>query len=385
MDKLRLILRLTEKAWKSICQQFLLLAVLSMLFLLLTGAAGPVANELLTQGIRFSGLTFAVCAPEGDTTPRLLEELTGRMEDIRQYASFRSMELEAAAAALEAGELSAVIVLPEQFIGGVLGGSNPDVTLLVSPKKPLEALLAYWVGQSAADLLTASQQGIYAVLEVHPAEGWDQAMTDINLRYITSALDRSSAFRHRELKAVGSMDLGSHYSLSLMIFLVTLLPPLLRPLYEDAGSAMRQRLRLLGHGGAVQYGCATAMAFAVLLPTVLLSALWAGWSAVGAVLLALYGAVFAGVCCLLGRSAAGCAGITYPTAAAALFVSGGVLPMPLLPPLLQTAGAFSPVTALRSLLYAPSGDALAVLALWLLPLSALGMLLYRRRLRKGDT
>ena len=96
MKDLRLIPSLTKHAWKSICQQFWLLAVLSMLFFLLCTAAGPVAGELLDQGVDFTGPTFGVCAPEGDSTAQLLETLTARMKDVSQYATFRSMSPEAA-------------------------------------------------------------------------------------------------------------------------------------------------------------------------------------------------------------------------------------------------------------------------------------------------
>ena len=108
MYRFRLFLGLQKHAWKSICQQFMLLAVLSMLFLALSLAAGPVAERILTQGTGFTGLQFAVCAPEGDSTGRLVEELTGRMRDIREYASFQSMTQKEAEAALAEGDISAI-------------------------------------------------------------------------------------------------------------------------------------------------------------------------------------------------------------------------------------------------------------------------------------
>lgn len=384
MTKLRLLNGLTNYAWKRICQQFLLLAVLSMLFLLLSMAAPPVAEGLLTQGVAFSGLSFGVCAPEGDSTARLLEELTGRMQDVSRYAVFREMDRCQAEAALEAGEITGILVLPEDFIGGVLGGRNPDVLLIVSREKPLEALLSYWVGQSAADLLTASQQGIYAVLDLVPPERWDQAMADINLRYISTALNRQELFRLRELQAVDSMDLGIHYSLSLLVFLVMASAPALESLFDDASSPMRRRLLRLGHGAVLQYVSCYGVSCCVIFLVTALPVLLGGSSLPGALLLALFGGGFAGVCCLLTRSASGCGGIAVPTAAVAVFLSGGVLPAPLLPPLVAQIGRFSPVAALRAMLYKPSGPMLGLSLLWTGLLFGAGLLLYRRALRKED-
>lgn len=393
MNKIRLFHNLTKHAWKVICQQFWLLAVLSMLFLALPMAAGPVAEQLLTQGVEFSGLTFGVCAPEGDDTGALLEELTGRMQDISRYAAFESVTREEGEERLARGELTAVLILPENFIGGVLGGTNPDVTLIVSGDKPLESLLALWVGQSAADLLTSAQKGIYAVLDAYPPEGmggtsWEQAKNEINLSFISRTLNRQEIFRLRQLKATESMDLGTHYALSLLIFLTMALPPVLYPLFGDTDAPFRRRLLSLGHGTAVQYGSSLGVGVCVLLPVVTLPALMGGWNWAGGVLLALFGAAFSSVCCLLSRSTAGCGGIAFPAAAGAVFLAGGVLPTPLLPAVLQKLGAFSPAALLRTLLYlelpewGDAPDALAGSILWILGLGVLGLLLYRRRLRK---
>ena len=384
MRPLRLLLNLQKHAWKSICQQFMLLAVLSMLFLTLSMAAGPVAEQLLTQGAGFTGLRFAVCVPEGDNTGALVEELTGRMRDIREYASFQNMPREEAEEALSDGDISAVLVLPDDFLRGVLNGTNPDVTLIVSREKPLEALLAWWVGRSAADLIGASQLGIYAVLDAVPPEQYGQAMTEINLRFINGALDRGNLFRAKELRPVDAMDMRDHYSLSLLVFLVLASAPALRPLFADAGTAFRRRLLSLGCGSIFQYGSALGAAFMLLLPMTLVPVLAGGWSAAGAVMLALFGAAFAGCCCLLSSTVAGCGGISLAASATLLVLSGGLLPMPLLPELIQKLEVLSPVSALRGLLYAPSAGDLLKIFLWVLALLALGTLLYAARMRKGD-
>jgi len=381
---MRLFLNLQKHAWKSICQQFMLLAVLSMLFLTLSMAAGPVAERLLTQGVGFRGLRFAVCVPEGDSTGALVEELTGRMRDIREYASFQAMDREEAEDSLARGEICAVLVLPDDFLGSVLDGTNPDVTLVVSREKPLEAMLAWWVGRSAADLIGASQLGIYAVLDAVPPEQYGQAMAEINLRFINTALDRASFFRSKELRPVDAMGLRDHYSLSLLVFLVMASAPALGPLFADAGARFRRRLLSIGCAGPFQYASALFAAFALLLPMTLIPVLAGGWSAAGAGMLALFGAAFAGCCCLLSTTVAGCGGLSLTASAVLLLLSGGLLPTPLLPEAVQKIGAFSPVSALRGLLYAPSAGDLLLTLIWTLVLLALGTVLYGARLRKGD-
>ena len=145
----------------------------------------------------------------------------GEMEDIRQYCRFLAMEEDAALNALKAGEVTAVLALPEDFIQGVMRGDNPDLRLIVSGGRPLETLLLLWVGQSASDILSAFQGGVYAVLELYgedppPGLTRDQVVLDINLRYIRLALGRGGLFQTEQVSATRALPIPLHYGLDLM-------------------------------------------------------------------------------------------------------------------------------------------------------------------------
>lgn len=357
MGKGKLYLQLTHNAWKAVCQQLWLLAALSMLFLLLGRGVGPVAESLLSQGAAFEGMTIAVAAPEGDATGELLGQLTGNMEDISAYCTFRSMDREAAEAALEAGEVTAVLVLPENFLAGVLNGANPEVTLLVSGDRPLESLLTLWVGQSAADLLSAAQRGIYAVLDSWEPEtglSYQQVMTDINMRFISRTLDRQAMFKLSRLRAVDAMELKDHYGLSILVFLMLTLAPMLRPALRGNDLALRRRLRSLGYTGARQYAGCLAAGFGLLLPVALIpGGVLTRWNLPALGLLTVFTVCFGSFCCLAADTGAGCGTLAFVLGAAGLFVSGGVLPPALLPSLLRRVGEWTPVALLRSCLYLP--------------------------------
>jgi len=387
---------LIKYAWKRICQQFWLLAVLSMLFFALPLCVGPVAESLLSQGVDFSGMTLAVVAPEGDSTGRLIEELTLSMRDVSRYATLRSMNFEEAARGMEDGSVTAILVLPENFVGGVLYGENPDVVLVVSGDRPLESLLTLWVGQSAADLLTSAQQGIYAVLELYPGAeasdlSWDQVHMAVNMEYIGAALNRQELFRVRELRATGSVEPDRHYTLSLLIFLTMALPPLLMPLFAGPHMAMRRRLRTLGYGAGVHYG-STLWVCCWVIFFMTLGSVWffTDRNLAGGGLLALFGGIYGSVCCLLCRSASSCGALAFGCGGLLTFLSGGILPTALLPGFLRSLGALSPVGMLRRLMNLPvrewlsQGWALPGLLLWCAGLLCLGVLLYKRRLDRKE-
>ena len=215
-----------------------LLAGLVLLCLVLPFGAGRAASALLSRGVDFSGVTLAITAPEGDSVPRLLERYMGDMEDIAQYCEIRSMDNEQeAVAALERGEVTAVLVLPENFIRGVMWGDNPDLRLIVAGDRPLESLLLLWVGQSASDILSAFQSGVYAVLDLYeeappPGLTRDQVVLDINLEYINLALNRSELFQTRELLATGALPISLHYHLALLSYFALSAAPLFVPIYS---------------------------------------------------------------------------------------------------------------------------------------------------------
>ena len=74
-----------------LCRQLWLLAGVILLCTVLPVLAGRGAQQLLSQGVSFSGITLAVTAPEGDGTPQLLERYLGQLTDIRQYCTFEAM------------------------------------------------------------------------------------------------------------------------------------------------------------------------------------------------------------------------------------------------------------------------------------------------------
>ena len=124
-----------------LCQQRRLLAGLALLCLLLPLGAGRAAGHLLSRGVGFSGVTLAVTAPEGDNTPQLLEQFMGEMEDIAQYCTFTALGGDEAMDALRKGEVTAVLVLPGDFIRGVMWGDNPDLRLIVAGDRPLDRVI----------------------------------------------------------------------------------------------------------------------------------------------------------------------------------------------------------------------------------------------------
>lgn len=394
MDTLRFFKTCLVLALGRLRRQLWLLAGLVLLCLLLPLGAGRAAQELLSQGVGFSGVTLAVAAPAGDDTPALLERYMGGMEDISQYCRVVAMGEAEALEALASGQVTAALLLPQGFLQGVMWGENPDLRLVVAGDRPLESLLLLWVGQSASDILSAFQGGVYAVLDAYgenppPGLDRDQVIFDINLRYITLALDRAGMFRQQEVSATGALPIPLHYGLSLLAYFALSAAPLFMPAYTGGWLSFQRRLRCVGRSCAPGLFSAVAAGAGALLLLLLPSLLLAGGGTqplalLGAsVLAAAFCSLFAALCCLAARTAAGCGGLAFAISLLSLFLAGGVIPPVLLPSALGRLSGLSPVGWLRQLTAWPMGYEVPAatwvcLGLTALAMAAVSLLLYRR-------
>lgn len=378
-----------------LCQQRMLLAGVVLLCLFLPLCVGPAAEAALAQGVSFSGLELAVTGPEGDPVPELLEQVMGNMNDVSQYCSFHAMDYDDAVRSLERGEVTAVMVLPEDFIRGVMNGTNPDVELIVSPDRPLESLLTLWVGQSASDILTAFQSGIYAVLDLYrenPPEGlsYGDAVAQINLRYINWTMNRQDLFRTRSISATNQLPVDLHYSLSLLCYLVLAAAPVFMPVYDKTWLRSQRRYRAVGRGPLNFYFAGLTVGVMLLFPVfgavqliLLKGSFWGSLAA--ALACALFCAAFGALCCLLTGGSGSCGVLTFLCALGFLALSGGIVPPALLPRSLQNLMDYSPVTWMRGLMAFASGEyeiqtgRIAALIGAAVLMTALGAVLYCRR------
>ena len=381
-------------AWKELCQRRWLLAELVLLYLVLPLCAGPAVQKLLSDGVSFSAITLAVTAPEGDPISGLLEQYMGNMRDIRQYCTVLAMDGAEAAAALESGKVTAILSLPENFVQGIMNGSNPDVQLVVPSDRPLESLLTLWVGRGAADLLSSFQAGVYAVLDLYEVSApdglsWNQAMTDINLSYIQWTLNRQNLFALRQVSATQTLPVRLHYELSVLAYLGLSLAPLFSGIYGSRRLTARRRLRCLGRGSLLGYlgdltACTAVVVLLAAVPVALL-ARDAVLSALGAAaVFALFCAVFGSLCCLVTASAAGCGGLAFAIALVSMGAAGGILPPVMLPQTLRELSWLSPVAWLRTIAALPAGypaenRVLVAAAAAVLLMAGLSALLYHRR------
>ena len=357
--------KLTGLILGRLCRQSGLLAGLAVLCAALPLLAGTAAESVLSGGVSFSGVVLAVTAPEGDGLPERLAQYMNSMEDVSQYCRVEHMGRDAALAALADGRVTAILDLPEQFVRGVQTGENPAVKVIVDESRPLESLLTLWVGQSAADLLAATQAGIYAVLELYdenppPGLSRDQAVMEINLKYVLWALNRQDLFDARQLLPTDDLPIALHYALSLLGYLTLSTAPLFAWYCQQPWLSGLRRLRYVRRSPAWAFFAGLASCWLVMTAVLftalkLLLAIRAADALPAAAVWAAFFAAYAALCALLTRGAAGCGGLSFFLSLAALALCGGIVPPVLLPEAVRRLERLSPITWMRALAARPMG------------------------------
>jgi ABC-2 type transport system permease protein len=278
-------------------------------------------------------------------------------------------------------------------------GTNPDLELIVPDDRPFEALLTLWVAQSASDMLSAIQSGIYAVIDQYhlspaPELTQDEVIAQINVRYINWTLNRQGMFRTSSVSATELLPVGLHYGLSLLGYLMLALVPFFTPVFSGKWLSSQKRFRCAKRGWLGFYLCGIGACFAVMF--VLLTAtqlLMVKGDLVMTLYAAMAGSLFCAgytaVCCLITGNTRNCGVLTFPAALVFLFLSGGILPPVLMPPMLQNFMELSPITWLRNTMAVPGGELYpdqsmaGTLLIWSVILLVIGSLLYRRRSLTG--
>jgi ABC-2 type transport system permease protein len=399
MNGFRFWTKITIQTLGKLCRQRMLLAGIVLLCLFLPLCLAPVAETALSQGVSFSGITLAIVGPEGSSVPAEAEKLLSNMRDVSQYCQVRAMTMDEALENLEQEQVTAIMVLPEGFVSGVMYGTNPDLELIVPDDRPFEALLTLWVGQSASDMLSAIQSGIYAVIDQYhlspaPELTQDEVIAQINVRYINWTLNRQGMFRTSSVSATELLPVGLHYGLSLLGYLMLALVPFFTPVFSGKWISSQKRFRCAKRGWLGFYLCGVGACFAVMFVLFTAAQLL---MVKGDLVMTLYAAMagslfcagYTAVCCLITGNTRNCGVLTFPAALVFLFLSGGILPPVLMPPMLQRFMDLSPITWLRNTMAVPGGELYpdqsmaGTLLIWSVILLVIGSLLYRRRSLTG--
>lgn len=340
-----------KQAWKRFPQML----AGTMLLLALAAVTVLAASRMLYSGRLLGRVAVGVSLPGEDALAKQVMNMVSSLDSVGSVCDFQYMDRDACLEKLEAGELYAVLDIPEGFVEDIISGANTPVKVWVTKNAGVEGRVFQELADAGAQTLSASQAGIYAGNELYQAVGLQEAIGqlegELNRRYLDYSLERSGYFRHMKVQALGDVTTGEFYQISMYVLFLFLAAVPVSGYVMPAGRAMRQKLNIAGIGPAYQAGAriiglGSLMAGAAV--PVMAGAVLGGQVQAGPVL----GAVWilscltvSAVVVLLYRLAGSLLGgimLLFLAAVGQHFLAGGFLPAVFLPETVQRAAPWLP-------------------------------------------
>ena len=246
-----------KRAWKRAGR--LLFGALLLLFLACT--AGFLFGKLLYGDAVSRRIQIGAVVPEGDAFAKQVLSMITSLDSVKSLCDFHYMEREDAINELEAGNLFAVMEIPEGMVEGIMDGSNIPIRVIFPENSGTESLIFKELTDAGAKTLGAAQAGIYAgdelirtageavgISEEARREAVSALERDLNEIFLSYSLPREDYFFSQEVTATGEVGLAAYYGISMFVLALLLLAIPAADFLLPWGRAMKQQLSRTGIG-----------------------------------------------------------------------------------------------------------------------------------------
>lgn len=225
-------------------------STLMMLLLVIAGAWA--VSHFVFQSHIFQPVKVGMVIDENDEKVKMITKLVSAMESVESICEFVYVDEDEAKKLLAKEELSAAIILPENFYEDVDSGYNTPVTVYVSGNVSLNQRVFRELLTDGVSLLRTSEAGVYSVLSVareYPAELSQKKIGNvISEIYIEEAFYRGRIFASEVSSALGEMDLYQYYFISAVTVFLLMSGLNYSFLYRKRTRAVEDKLKISGVG-----------------------------------------------------------------------------------------------------------------------------------------
>lgn len=333
----------------------------TLLFGLILLGVGVYASKAVYGEKAIGEIRVAIVSEDEDKMTDMLLKFVESMDSVKDTVSFVRLTQEEARQSIEQEEVYAAVIIPEGMVDSIISGENIPVKILLgSAYSRAETEVFVQLTKAGAKLLTTAQAGIYAADALCVERGWTEGIpwteNYLNKAYLKPALERTSLFKEREIRAVGGMGLGDYYGISLALAFLSF-AGLAFGRYMQAQTGQRERLfSCRGLGRGEQYLLETAafgsvftiLGMMVSIPAYLLLINLGGssfevswtWAWMAAVWFSA-GIFIRALIQVFGNHAAGI-GVSFAVLMAAMTVAGVFIPSVFLPLWMEKIGNYIP-------------------------------------------
>jgi len=340
----------------------------TLIFASLVVLIGFCGTKLLTNSKSSSKMDIAVVLPpDGDAYTSLAFSFLSEIETVKNVCTFKEMNKESAYEGLKNGSIYAIILVPDNFINHIIDGTNTPANIIF-PRSGIgtKSMLFRTLVNSGVTDIGAAQAGIYAVDDVcnyyKIKDGVVKSEDFLNKAYFSYALDRSVYFKTDTIAATGNLTITEFYICSGIVLLLLLSGISCSDLLKRENNALsislkRRRIpifllfifKIIG----VTLVFFTMLIFSYLMTTlaqirfpVIRNAFFQLHFTSLISLFILIFCVFSMVLFIFQIANSQSLGVLllFILSTLMLFISGGFIPSPLLPEIVQKIGVFLPTT-----------------------------------------
>jgi len=197
-----------------------------VVLMFLAGTTALFASRALYGEQAAGRIPVAVVLPEEELLAKKALSMITSLDSVKSMCDFVYQDRETALEMLKAGEVYAVMEVPEGLVQGIMDGSNVPVRIYFPENAGIESRIFQELTDAGAGILSAAQAGIYAGDQLCAAYGLESQIPlleqDLNRIFLSYSLPREDYFRHIQVDATGDLGTAGFYGASAYILILLL-------------------------------------------------------------------------------------------------------------------------------------------------------------------
>lgn len=205
---------------------------------------------------------MGVVLPEEELLAKKALSMIASLDSVNSLCDFLYLDRAGAMEGLKAGELSAVMDVPEGLVRGIMEGTNVPIRIIFPQEAGVESRIFQELTDAGAGTLSAAQAGIYAGNQLCRSYGLESRIplleADLNRIFLSYSLPREDYFRHSLVNATGDLTTAAFYAASAYVLVLLLGAVPVSGYLLPSPVVLARKLRMAGVGSLSQVLARTA-------------------------------------------------------------------------------------------------------------------------------
>ena len=224
----------------------------AVVLVILLGMIALSASKVLYGDSVAGRFEVGVVLPKEDAVAKMAISMLSSMDSVNSICDFLYLEEQEGQEKLKAGDIQALMLVPQGLVEGIMNGTNTPATILLPANAGVETAVFKELTEAGAKNLSVAQAAIYGADEFFQIHGMVDQIADLeaalNKLYLGYSLPRADYFWKLKVSAAGDISVAQYYGVSAVTLLLLLSGIALSVLFTSEKRILRQKLKLIGIG-----------------------------------------------------------------------------------------------------------------------------------------